>query len=297
MDILFHRDSIIPRFTIVACLICVVVFIGLHSGGDLQSWDHLSRWGYYRPDELWTGKPWGLITSVFVHLEIWHIAFNLYWLWILGNCLEDAIGPWKWLAFFLGAAWVSSAMQLWLDGDAGIGMSGVGYALFGYGWVARKKIPRFGEILDDYAVKTFVIWMVGCAIATQFGWVSIANVAHGAGLLFGAAVAGVWVTKWKMPLSAAGLAALVAISFVPLAWCPLSPDWTGLQASNAQDKEDYATALYWYQRTIDRGGDRTWALSNMAIIYQNQDNTKAMMDTLEKLRELDGTAAADIEKE
>jgi membrane associated rhomboid family serine protease len=297
MDALFHRNSIVPRFTIIACLICIVVFIGLHSGGDLESWEHLSRWGYFPAISVWTGKPWSLITSVFVHIEIWHIAFNLYWLWILGNCLEDAIGPWKWLAFFLGSAWVSSALQLWVDGDAGIGMSGVGYALFGFGWVARRKIVRFGEILDDHAVKTFVIWMVGCAIATQFGWINVANVAHGAGLLFGAAVAGVWVTKWKMPLSAVGLAALMAASFVPLVWCPLSSDWTSHQALEAQKKKDYPTALYWYQRTIDRDGDASWALTNMAAIYSFQGNTKAATETLAKLGELDGATADELESE
>ena len=283
--------------TALACLACVVVFLGLQFSGDKTLWVVLEKWGYYRPDALWTGKPWALLTSVFVHLEIWHIAFNLYWLWILGNILEDEIGPWKWLAFFFGAAWVSSALQLLISGDQGIGMSGVGYALFGFGWVARTKMPRFAAILNDQTVIVFVVWLVGCAIFTQLGLAHIANEAHGAGLLFGAAVAGLWVRKWKVPLSAAGLAALIGISVLPVFWCPTSPEWTGIQATNAFNRKDYATSAHWFERTIARGDNdqARWAWSNLAIIYSIQRNNEKYAEAMRELQKLDPSGAGQSE--
>lgn len=295
MEFLFHRNSVVPRMTVVACVICAVVFLGLQLGGEAMTWEQSARWGYYSPDALWKGAPWALITSVFVHFEIWHIAFNLYWLWIFGNALEDAIGPWKWLAFFLGAAWVSSALQLLLSGDAGVGMSGVGYALFGFGWVARRKIPEFARLLDDRTIATFVIWLVGCAIATQLGWANIGNAAHGAGLLFGATVAAIWMLPARKLLGAAGLVALVALSLAPLVWCPLSSTWTSLQAFEAHQKSDYATAIGWYRRSIARGGDESWALSNLAMIYAEQGNAKGYAGALAELRKIDENAAQEIE--
>lgn len=31
------------------------------------------------------GSYWGLVTSVFVHIQLWHIIFNIYWIWILAE--------------------------------------------------------------------------------------------------------------------------------------------------------------------------------------------------------------------
>lgn len=297
MDFLFHRNSLVPRLTVGACALCATVFIGLQLGGGNSTWAQSARWGYYPASAVWEGQPWALLTSVFVHLEIWHIAFNLYWLWILGNALEDAIGIWKWLLFFLGAAWVSSALQLLVSGNMGIGMSGVGYALFGFGWVARRQMPEFARLLDDRTVTTFVIWLVGCAVATQLGWANIANIAHGAGLAFGAAVAAIWMLPRQKLVSTAGLSMLLALSIVPLFWCPLSSEWTGLQAERAHDKRDFATALFWYERSLARGGDESWALSNMATIYGYQSNAKAYAQTLSHLRRVDSKAATEVESD
>jgi GlpG protein len=228
-DALFHRDSLWPKLTPIACSICVLVFIGLAMLGDNPTYEQESRWGYYPDIDIWQGKPWALITSVFVHLQILHFAFNVYWLWILGNCLEEEVGPGRWLAFFLGAAWVSSSLQLLTSGDQGIGMSGVGYALFGFGWVARHRMPAFKAILSDQNIMFFMLWLVGCMVATALNIMSVGNAAHVAGLAFGAAVAGVFVLRWRLPLAVTGLVLLLGVSIVPLFWSPLSPDWRALQ--------------------------------------------------------------------
>ncbi len=264
-----------------------------------MTWAQAARWGFYPDRVVWDGKPWALITSVFVHREIWHIAFNLYWLWILGNVLEDAIGPWRWLAFFLAAAVVSSGFQLLISGGMGIGMSGVGYALFGFGWIARHKIPTFQAILNEQTIGTFLIWMVGCMVATQFGWVQIANGAHVAGLAFGAVVAGLFVVRWKPLLSGAGLLATTTIGMLPLFWCPLSMDWTAKQANQAFLRHDYATAIGWYRRNIVQGGDKFWALSNIELAYIARGDLKQAANTMDEMKRDPTTAdkLAEEEKE
>lgn len=231
LDSFFHRESGWPRLTPIACALCLLVYVGLAMQGENATWAQASRWGYYPDSVIWQGKPWSLITSVFVHFEIFHIAFNVYWLWILGNCLEEEIGPGRWLLFFLAAAWVSSSLQLLTSGAQGIGMSGVGYALFGFGWIARHRMPAFKAILDERTITVFLLWLVGCMVATAFNIMDIANAAHLAGLAFGAVVAGVFVLRWKLPLSVAGLGLLVGLAVLPLFWCPLSPDWRAIHAA------------------------------------------------------------------
>ncbi|MBV9469542.1 MAG: rhomboid family intramembrane serine protease [Abitibacteriaceae bacterium] len=284
----------LPYLTAFACGLCILIFLGINIQGNAQ-WDRLATFGYYPPDAIWEGKPWALLTSAFVHSEIWHLAFNVYWLWILGGCLEHMVGPLRWLLFFITAAWVSSAAQL-MTGDQGIGMSGVCYALFGFGWMVREQQPAFKQILNEQTIQIFLLWLVGCIVATFFHLANIGNAAHVGGLVFGAAVGSLYTETTRtqpgrgVQMRAATLA-LLALSFVPLFWCPLSGEWDGHQAYQAQEREQYPTAIYWYRQALARGADPSWVWSNLAIIYSNQDDQRNYQEALNELRKVDATAA------
>ena len=47
-----------------------------------------------------------LLTSLFLHGDIWHLLGNMLFLWVFGDNIEDSMGHWKFLLFFLicGAA-------------------------------------------------------------------------------------------------------------------------------------------------------------------------------------------------
>ncbi len=297
-DSLFHRNSFVPRLTPILCLLCFASFLGLNIGGENMTWAQSKIYGYLPTISVWQGEPWSLITSTFVHFQIMHILFNVMWLWSMGNIFEDEFGTLKWAIFFVAAAWVSSALQLLSSGDIGIGMSGVVYALIGFGWVARRKHPAFLAIMTQQNIIISVIWLVGCIVATQLHLLNIGNGAHVAGLAFGAAVAGLLVAKWKPLLSGAGLVALVIAAVVPLFWCPLSSDWTGIQALNADKRHDYTTALYWYNRTValDPTPTSSWALHNMLIIYGEQKDTANYAKALSQLRAKDAKDAKQFEE-
>jgi membrane associated rhomboid family serine protease len=67
-----------PVLAWLACAACVVVFVGLLDEPNRDSWDGLEKWGYFSIGKILDGSFWGLVTSTFVHLELWHLAFNLY---------------------------------------------------------------------------------------------------------------------------------------------------------------------------------------------------------------------------
>jgi membrane associated rhomboid family serine protease len=43
----------------------------------------------------------GFFTSMFIHLSFWHILGNMYFLWIFGDNVEDALGHFGYLLFYL----------------------------------------------------------------------------------------------------------------------------------------------------------------------------------------------------
>src|SRR5215472_12791374 len=53
------------------------------------------RWPIERfaigPTAFWS-QPWRLLTSTLPHRDLFHIAFNVYWLWVFGTLIEEVLG-------------------------------------------------------------------------------------------------------------------------------------------------------------------------------------------------------------
>jgi GlpG protein len=65
------------------------------------------------------------------------------------------------------------------------GMSGVLYGLSGYAWMKGRFAPELGIFLDPTLIFMMLAWFVFCLLGV-IG--SVANVAHGVGLLMGIAI-------------------------------------------------------------------------------------------------------------
>jgi membrane associated rhomboid family serine protease len=53
-----------------------------------------------------------VFTAMFMHASILHIGGNMLFLWIFGNNVEDALGPFKYLAYYLLAGIAALALQV-----------------------------------------------------------------------------------------------------------------------------------------------------------------------------------------
>ncbi|MGE0884907.1 MAG: rhomboid family intramembrane serine protease [Blastocatellales bacterium] len=283
-----------PILVWLVCAVCVIVFIGLSSGSALESWETASTWGYYPPGAEWDGRYWGLITSVFVHVELWHLAFNVYWLWYLGGRLEKAIGMVRWLAFFLMAAIVSSGLQLAVSDTTGIGASGVVYAIFGFMWWSQDHYEGFRESLTKQTVFIFIVWLVICLVATYLKIWEVGNTAHVSGLIFGIAVAEACVTRRKVILARVAGITLVVASIVTLFWCPWSAGFVSRKAYKAHSKGDYLNAIALYRRSLELGQDAVWVWTNMAMVYKQMGDEAKYEEAVRTLEKLDEKAAQSV---
>lgn len=282
-----------PWVTWIAIVWCGGVFIGLTAEGNPESWETLAKYGFLSADAVWDHGYWALVTSVFVHLTLWHLAFNVYWLWALGSRLERAIGSLRYLGFFLVASVVSSACELAAADSTGIGASGVVYAIFGFMWLARHHYGPFKEVLDPGTIRIFVLWLLGCVVATYFKIWEVGNAAHISGLVFGAAVANAWVLRIKPRLTSAGLAALLVASIVPLFWCPWSVTWLSHQAYAAHTAEHYQLALDHYTRIIHLDPHNAWAYLNRSSVYQSLGQMDNAESDYQKAGEIDPSLMQD----
>jgi membrane associated rhomboid family serine protease len=79
------------------------------------------------------GDYWQLLTSIFTHVEIVHIGFNMLALWVLGPGLEAAVGRTRFLLLYFVSGFAGSAMVMWFSTpyQATLGASGAIFGLMG----------------------------------------------------------------------------------------------------------------------------------------------------------------------
>jgi Flp pilus assembly protein TadD/membrane associated rhomboid family serine protease len=186
------------------CLAITVVAVGLHAAPHLG----LDTAALHMTSAAFWTEPWRMATSSLLHADLLHLAFNLYWLWIFGVRLERELGSFTLLGLALLFAVGSEAAQYALSGP-GVGLSGVGYGNFALMWVLARYDARFAGAMPPSTTTVFVLWFFFCIAMTQAGVMNVANVAHGAGAVFGG-LAGLVVAK--PPANVLGVARRRAIA-------------------------------------------------------------------------------------
>jgi membrane associated rhomboid family serine protease len=177
-------------------------------GATIAWWMKVDVSWLFESPQIRHGQLWRLLTSVLPHLDLLHLIFNLWWLWILGTTVERVLGHLNTILLFLLFAIGPNALQ-YAFSDAGAGLSGIGYGLFGLLWVLSDRDSRFTGALDGRTVSLFVGWFFLCIFLTLNHTWEVANFAHGGGALLGALV-GLAITNPKFRVAlAAGVAAIV----------------------------------------------------------------------------------------
>jgi GlpG protein len=146
--------------------------------------DGMIRWPRRSP--ILEGQAWRLVTPIFIHLGILHLLFNMYMLYALGGPIERLRGTWRMGLLVLACAVLSNLAQYWWSQHPYFGgMSGVNYGLFGYAWMKGRYEPESGLTLHPQTIVILMAWLVLCMLGVVGG---VANAAHVAGLVVGAAV-------------------------------------------------------------------------------------------------------------
>jgi membrane associated rhomboid family serine protease len=93
------------------------------------------------PAQVAAGEWWRLITSAFVHVDLLHIFFNMFALWIFGPGLEQLLGRVRFLALYLLSALAGSAAVHLLSspGTPTLGASGAVFGLLGAALVVTVR--------------------------------------------------------------------------------------------------------------------------------------------------------------
>jgi rhomboid protease GluP len=133
--------------------ICVAVFVGmgLATGGasilDPTS-QQLIEWGANSAPLTLGGQWWRLVTSMFLHIGVMHILFNMWCLWDLGGMCESLYGYWTFAAVYLISGVGGGLASVWwrpvgVSAGASGAIFGVAGALIASYYLGEFNLPRF----------------------------------------------------------------------------------------------------------------------------------------------------------
>ena len=89
------------------------------------------------------GTPWvTLISSMFLHGGWFHLLGNVWFLWVFGNNVEDAMGHFRFLAFYLLSGLAAALAQVIVDPGSTIPMVGASGAISGVMGAYAILYPR-----------------------------------------------------------------------------------------------------------------------------------------------------------
>ncbi|MGZ5298780.1 MAG: rhomboid family intramembrane serine protease, partial [Actinomycetota bacterium] len=161
------------------------------------------------------GQDWRLVSAMFLHAGLLHIAFNAYALWIFGTVVEQELGRLRFLLIYFATGIVASAASYAFGPNAvGVGASGAIFGIFGafvtYNYRRRHLAIAAARLRS--AVMIVVINMVLALSIQGIDWRAHVG-GFIAGLFAGFVAEGVGTPPARRTILLVGFVGLLAVAF------------------------------------------------------------------------------------
>lgn len=227
------RHENFPYINAVLIGISILVFLyemtlgglgTLFGGGGLDLEIFFFKWGFIA-QELTSGEPFDslntgfrlanietpvntvftIFTSMFIHGGFMHLAGNMMFLWVFGDNLEDRLGHFKYLVFYLLAGVFATLSQWAIDAHSQVPLIGASGAISGVlgAYLVIYPSNRIKALIIFFlitVVEMRAVWLLGAWFVWQLiqaslsvglaDSVSVAFFAHVGGFVAGMVLAG-----------------------------------------------------------------------------------------------------------
>jgi membrane associated rhomboid family serine protease len=199
--------------TMTLIVINVVMFVATSVGGfsfaSNGGTSHLFQQLSLIPPATAHGQYYRLITAMFLHFSVLHIAFNMYALYLIGPHLEVRLGWWRYLALYFLAGIGGSVLTM-LNGplaEEAAGASGAIFGLFAAFYImARREHLQTGSIVTTIVLNLALTF----SFSNEIDWRG-----HVGGLIVGAIVMALYAYTPRGPqrhaMQAIGVVAMAAV--------------------------------------------------------------------------------------
>jgi len=196
-----RRPTTFPIVTLLLITANVIVFFFELANGDA----FVEKWSLIPADIAAGHRLITIVTATFMHASWLHIAGNMVFFWAFGPEIEDAMGPVRYLIFYLGGGAIAMLAQVAFDPHstvANLGASGAIAAVMGaflvtyprdqirallviWVFVRMAYVPAALLIGLWFVIQVFDVGTVASGVQTG----GVAYLAHVGGFIFGAVTA------------------------------------------------------------------------------------------------------------
>lgn len=186
-----------PTATYTLLGLTILVFLLQMAGQYLSGSDLVTYWGIKENSLIRAGEIWRLVTPVFLHGSILHIAFNMYALFLYGRGIEARYGHKRFLLLYFLSAYAGNVMSFLLTTNPSLGAS---TAIFGLIAAEGVFLIQNRKILGGRVNRSLVnlLYIAGVNLLIGFTTRGVDNWGHIGGLLGGVLFAWFGGPHWKL---------------------------------------------------------------------------------------------------
>ena len=180
------RSKLTPTTFLVTVNVLVYIYTSVVGGNFIQtSSSVLIQLGQFNFNVL-SGEYWQMLTSIFVHVDIVHLALNMLFLIIFGLRAEELFTTEEYFSIYMLSGLSGSLLTLFLMSPYTLsaGASGAIFGMYGAGIIYMRK--TIGQSIVGALLYAFLLLMLstdsGVNIVAHFGGLA-------AGLIIGYALA------------------------------------------------------------------------------------------------------------
>jgi len=200
-----HRSAFIPLplskplFTQLLLGINVMIWLAETLAGGSTNTQTLIRFGAKVNDLIVQGEYWRLLTPIFLHAGIAHLAFNMYALYVLGMEVERLFGRSRFLVLYFLSGLGGSVLSFLYGARISVGASG---AIFGLAGALVAYFARHREVFGRRGRQQLVniVAVVGINLIIGFSLPGIDNLGHLGGLIVGLAMGWQFTPHYEVDL-------------------------------------------------------------------------------------------------
>jgi membrane associated rhomboid family serine protease len=171
------KTPLATRSLMIACVVIYIVTFHSPFGAD----EMVAGFGLipavlFGAEVLPSGFPFvpvvlTLATNIFLHGSMFHLIGNMLFLWVFGDNVEDAMGHWRFLVFFVLCGTIASGLHAVIDpashrpliGASG-GISGVVAAYL----ILNPRVRICALFLNGLPLRLPAYWAIGFWFVLQF---------------------------------------------------------------------------------------------------------------------------------
>jgi len=190
-----ETPRVIKRLLIATAAVFVLQRLVGISGGTT----FIEQYGALDGSQFFAGMVWQPFTRLFLHAEFWHVASNLFFLWMFGSTVAERWGERRFLWLYLGAGVLGGLLQVGLEGflhlvglelpffvwgSRSLGASGAVYTVIAvYALTNPKRMINLIFVPLEFEA----IWLIPIAIGMELGFPApgVSHEAHLLGILCG----------------------------------------------------------------------------------------------------------------